>query len=50
MEGPAPAGVAKVVIVDDDRLAPAVQRAGYVLTPYQLDHRPALGAGGEEAP
>jgi GrpB-like predicted nucleotidyltransferase (UPF0157 family) len=24
-----------------DRLAPGFQQAGYVLTPYQLDHRPA---------
>jgi GrpB-like predicted nucleotidyltransferase (UPF0157 family) len=28
-------------LADADRLAPAFQRAGYVLTPYQLDHRPA---------
>jgi GrpB-like predicted nucleotidyltransferase (UPF0157 family) len=28
-------------LADADRLAPAFQGAGYVLTPYQLDHRPA---------
>src|SRR5215217_3863100 len=28
-------------LTDADRLAPAFQRAGHVLTPYQLDHRPA---------
>ena len=28
-------------LADADRLAPAFQRAGYVATPYRLDHRPA---------
>jgi GrpB-like predicted nucleotidyltransferase (UPF0157 family) len=28
-------------LADADRLAPAFQGAGYVLTPYRLDHRPA---------
>ena len=27
-------------LADADRLAPAFQRAGYVATPYRLDHRP----------
>ena len=28
-------------LADADRLAPAFERAGYVLTPYRQDHRPA---------
>ena len=28
-------------LADADRLTPAFQRAGYVATPYRLDHRPA---------
>ncbi len=28
-------------LADADRLAPAFERAGYVATPYRLDHRPA---------
>ncbi len=28
-------------LADADRLAPAFRRAGYVATPYRLDHRPA---------
>jgi aminoglycoside 6'-N-acetyltransferase len=28
-------------LADADRLAPAFQQAGYVATPYRLDHRPA---------
>jgi GrpB-like predicted nucleotidyltransferase (UPF0157 family) len=28
-------------LADADRLAPAFERAGYVPTPYRLDHRPA---------
>jgi GrpB-like predicted nucleotidyltransferase (UPF0157 family) len=28
-------------LADADRLAPAFQQAGYIATPYRLDHRPA---------
>jgi GrpB-like predicted nucleotidyltransferase (UPF0157 family) len=35
-------------LAEADRLAPAIEQAGYVATPYRLDHRPAGDESGSE--